>query len=69
VSDLEGYRIYYASSSPITSSNSDVVTISTGTTAAALSNLTPGTYYVAVSAVYNNGTESEPTEEITALVN
>lgn len=68
VTGLSGYNVYYATSTPLTATNSSIVAVNSGTTAVSLS-LAPGTYYVAVTAVYSGGTESYPTGEVQAIVN
>jgi phage repressor protein C with HTH and peptisase S24 domain len=68
VSNLTGYHAYYATTSPITGDNSQILTVEGETTSVALTDLPVGTYYVAVSAVYAGGNESDLTEEIEVAV-
>jgi phenylpyruvate tautomerase PptA (4-oxalocrotonate tautomerase family) len=65
---VAGYNIYYATASPITTTNSSVLTVDDQTTSIAISSLATGTYYVAVSAVYDTGDESTQTDEVVAIV-
>ncbi len=68
VSDLAGYNVYYSMTTPITMSTSALVTVDSNATSVALPSLPPGTYYVAVSAVYRTGDESAQTDEVMATV-
>lgn len=65
---LSSYNVYYATSTPMTAMNSQVVGVDGQMTAVSLS-LSPGTYYVAVTAVYTGGAESDPTDEVAAIIN
>jgi hypothetical protein len=68
VSDLVGYNAYYATTSPITVDNSQILAVEGDTTSVALTDLPVGTYYVAVTAVYGGGDESDLTAEVTAVI-
>lgn len=49
LTDLAGFNLYYGQTSPVTVANSTVIRLATVTTAT-LSDLSPGTYFVAVAA-------------------
>jgi hypothetical protein len=68
VSNLVGYNAYYATTSPITVDNSQILAVGGDTTTVALTDLPVGTYYVAVTAVYVGGVESDLTSEVTAVI-
>lgn len=68
VSDLTGYNAYYATTSPITVDNSQILSVDGTTTSVALTDLPTGTYYVAVTAVYAGGNESDLSEEIEVAI-
>ncbi len=61
--DLEGYRVYYGTSSGNYSVVTDVGKVTTFT----VTNLGPGTYYFAVTA-YNSNTESSFSNEVSATI-
>lgn len=63
--DLAGYRVYYASESPVTREAAERVEVG-DTTRHTLSGLEPGVYFLAVAAVDTAGNESELSEEIRA---
>ena len=65
--DLAGFRIYYGTASPLTVENATVVDLGDVTSYTA-SNLQPGVYYFAVSAVDQNGNASSLSEEVSAEI-
>lgn len=67
-SNLAGYNAYYATTSPITVDNSQILEVEWDTTSVALTDFPAGTYYVAVSAVYASGNESDLSAEIEVAV-
>lgn len=64
---LHGYRIYYATASPVTRETADVIEVGDGTWYT-FSGLGPGVYHLAVAAVDTAGNESELSEEVRAEV-
>ncbi len=67
LTDLAGHRLYYGTTSPLTIDNSTSVDVGTETTHT-IPNLTPGTYFVAVSAYDALANEGPLSAEIAAEV-
>lgn len=67
LTDLAGYNLYYGQTSPVTISNSKLVQLATVTTAT-ISDLAPGTYFIAVAARDANGNVSDLSASIRAVV-
>jgi len=67
LTDLAGYNVYYSRTTPVTVTNSTVVQLATVTTAT-LSDLMPGTYFVAVAARDVNGNISGLSASVRAEV-
>ena len=67
LTDLAGYRIYYAKTSPLSKANSPRINLGNFTTYA-VSGLDLETYYFAVSALDFNGNESELSGEVDYLI-
>ncbi len=65
--DLAGFRIYYGTDSPLTADNATVVDLG-DVTSYTVSNLQPGVYYFAVSAVDLNGNASSLSDEVSAEI-
>lgn len=65
--DLSGFRIYVATESPVEPEAADVVEVG-DTTRHTFSDLEPGVYFLAVSAVDTAGNESELSDEVQAEV-
>ena len=66
LTDLAGYHIYYGTSA--TALTRSVNISSTATTSYELQNLASGTWYFAVTAVTNTGTESAPSAVVSKTV-
>lgn len=67
LTDLAGHRLYYGTTSPLTVGNSTSVDVGTETTHS-ITNLTPGTYFVAVSAYDALANEGPRSAEIAVQV-
>lgn len=65
--DLAGFRIYVATESPLEPEGAEQVEVG-DTTRHTFSDLEPGVYFLAVSAVDTAGNESELSEEVRAEV-
>jgi hypothetical protein len=65
--DLAGFRVYYGTVSPLTVDNSTAVDVG-NVTSHTVSDLQPGTYYFAVSAVDQNDNASQMSDEVSAEV-
>ena len=67
LTNLAGYDIHYGTQSR---SYTETIQVSNpGIATYVVDNLTPGTYYFAVSAVNSGGTESPPSSEVSMTVN
>lgn len=67
LTDLSGYTIHYGTHSG--DYTSSVQLTNPGLTTYVMDNLTPGTYYFAITASANNGAQSDYSPEVTAIVN
>lgn len=65
--DLGGYRLYYATTSPVTRASAEMVDVG-DTTRHTLTDLEEGVYFVAVAAVDTAGNSSELSDELRAEV-
>lgn len=69
LSDLMGYQIYYGQTSQLTTENSQSTFVSDpDQTSYALSGLSPGTYYFAVTAFNSDGSESGMSNEVSKTI-
>lgn len=66
LTNLAGYRIHYGTVSGEYDQTVDID--SAGVTSYVLENLSPGTYYFAISAVATNGAESAPSREASKVI-
>jgi hypothetical protein len=66
--DLAGFRLYVSQTTPISTMNSLRYSLEPATTSYELSDLEPGQYYFAVSAIDALGNESSLSDEGTKLI-
>lgn len=69
MTDLAGYQIYYGQTTPVTTDNSQLISVlSPNQTFYLVANLAPGTYYFTVTAVNLQGGQSTMSNEATKTI-
>ena len=69
ITDLAGYQIYFAQATPVTTANSEAISVlSPNQTSYVVADLAPGTYYFTVTAVNLQRSESAMSNEATKTI-